>query len=241
LSGCGVVGNARALGAVGREALKDQPAQHTELSAEAPDYPAMCSRDPGLQAGSPRMAPAPRASRIGSHEAWSWLTSLLPTAWVSALPCDDRRRPHRPDSRRKPGTAASRGDRCTPWAAHGPTSRPSLLGAILLKPRAIGAAPDEAPKHRGDLALLLGLARSPRSCARSPRSCARSPRSCARSPRSCDRRNVGGCADKELDVRAHPPGGPRLDPITRCSRSGSCDAKGAARSAAAGGTGSRPG
>lgn len=41
--------------------------------------------------------------------------------------------------------------------------RPSLLGAILLKARAVGAAPDEAAKHRGDLAFLLGLADDPRS------------------------------------------------------------------------------
>lgn len=43
--------------------------------------------------------------------------------------------------------------------------RPSLLGAILLKARAVGAAPDEAAKHRGDLAFLLGLIVDPRSLA----------------------------------------------------------------------------
>jgi predicted nucleotidyltransferase len=43
--------------------------------------------------------------------------------------------------------------------------RPSLLGAILLKARAIGAAPDEAEKHRGDLAFLLGLIDDPRTLA----------------------------------------------------------------------------
>lgn len=40
--------------------------------------------------------------------------------------------------------------------------RPSLLAAILLKARAVGAAPDEATKHPGDLAFLLGLVRDPR-------------------------------------------------------------------------------
>lgn len=44
----------------------------------------------------------------------------------------------------------------------GQLRRPSLLGAILLKARAIGAAPDEAAKHRGDLAFLCGLVRDPR-------------------------------------------------------------------------------
>lgn len=43
--------------------------------------------------------------------------------------------------------------------------RPSLLGAILLKARAVGAAPDEAAKHRGDLAVLLGLVADPRTLA----------------------------------------------------------------------------
>ncbi len=43
--------------------------------------------------------------------------------------------------------------------------RPSLLGAILLKARAVGAAPDEAAKHRGDLAFLLGLVADPRALA----------------------------------------------------------------------------
>jgi len=43
--------------------------------------------------------------------------------------------------------------------------RPSLLGAILLKARAVGAAPDEAAKHRGDLAALLGLVADPRALA----------------------------------------------------------------------------
>ncbi len=43
--------------------------------------------------------------------------------------------------------------------------RPSLLGAILLKARAVGAAPDEAAKHRGDLASLLGLIADPRTLA----------------------------------------------------------------------------
>lgn len=43
--------------------------------------------------------------------------------------------------------------------------RPSLLGAILLKARAVGAAPAEASKHLGDLAFLLGLVPDPRSLA----------------------------------------------------------------------------
>jgi predicted nucleotidyltransferase len=43
--------------------------------------------------------------------------------------------------------------------------RPSLVGAILLKARAVGAAPDEAAKHLGDLAFLLGLIVDPRSLA----------------------------------------------------------------------------
>lgn len=43
--------------------------------------------------------------------------------------------------------------------------RPSLLGAILLKSRAVEAAPGEADKHRGDLAFLLGLIADPRSLA----------------------------------------------------------------------------
>lgn len=47
--------------------------------------------------------------------------------------------------------------------------RPSLLGAILLKARAVGVAPGEAAKHRGDLAFLLGLADDPRSLAGSLR------------------------------------------------------------------------
>jgi hypothetical protein len=47
----------------------------------------------------------------------------------------------------------------------GQLRRPSLLGAILLKARAVGAAPDEAAKHRGDLVFLLGLTRDPRSLA----------------------------------------------------------------------------
>jgi hypothetical protein len=40
-----------------------------------------------------------------------------------------------------------------------------LLGAILLKARAVGAAPDEAAKHRGDSVFLVGLTRDPRSLA----------------------------------------------------------------------------
>lgn len=48
----------------------------------------------------------------------------------------------------------------------GALPRPSLLGAILLKARAVGAAPDEAAKHRGDLAFLLGLVADPRTLAR---------------------------------------------------------------------------
>jgi hypothetical protein len=47
----------------------------------------------------------------------------------------------------------------------GSLPRPSLLGAILLKARAMGAAPDEAAKHRGDLAFLLGLIADPRALA----------------------------------------------------------------------------
>lgn len=47
----------------------------------------------------------------------------------------------------------------------GTLPRPSLLGAILLKARAVGAAPDESAKHRGDLAFLLGLVGDPRSLA----------------------------------------------------------------------------
>jgi hypothetical protein len=47
----------------------------------------------------------------------------------------------------------------------GEVRRPSLLGAILLKARAVDAAPDEAGKHRGDLAFLLGLVPDPRSLA----------------------------------------------------------------------------
>lgn len=43
--------------------------------------------------------------------------------------------------------------------------RPSLLGAILLKVRAVDAAPEEAAKHRGDLAFLLGIVADPRSLA----------------------------------------------------------------------------
>lgn len=66
--------------------------------------------------------------------------------------------------------------------------RPSLLAAILLKSRAIGAAPDEARKHRGDLALLLGLVRDPRAL--------------ATELRPTERRWLR--ARKELDDRAHP-------------------------------------
>ena len=47
----------------------------------------------------------------------------------------------------------------------GQLRRPSLLGAILLKARAVGAAPEEAAKHRGDLAFLCGLVRDPRTLA----------------------------------------------------------------------------
>ena len=43
--------------------------------------------------------------------------------------------------------------------------RPSLLGAILLKARAVDAARDEAAKHEADLTFLLGLVPDPRSLA----------------------------------------------------------------------------
>jgi hypothetical protein len=47
----------------------------------------------------------------------------------------------------------------------GQLRRPSLVGAILLKARAVGAAPGEATKHLGDLAFLCGLVRDPRALA----------------------------------------------------------------------------
>lgn len=43
--------------------------------------------------------------------------------------------------------------------------RPSLLGAILIKARAVDVAPGEAAKHRGDLAFLCGLVADPRALA----------------------------------------------------------------------------
>ena len=46
--------------------------------------------------------------------------------------------------------------------------RPSLLGAILIKARAVGAAPEEASKHRGDVAFLCGLIEDPRALAGGP-------------------------------------------------------------------------
>lgn len=44
----------------------------------------------------------------------------------------------------------------------GQLRRPSSLGAILLKARAVDAAPAEAAKHRDDLAFLLGIVADPR-------------------------------------------------------------------------------
>lgn len=66
--------------------------------------------------------------------------------------------------------------------------RPSLLGAILIKARAVDVAPGEATKHRGDLAFLCGLVADPRALAAD---LSRSERGWLR-----DR--------KELSGRAHP-------------------------------------
>lgn len=81
--------------------------------------------------------------------------------------------------------------------------RPSLLGAILLKARAVGAAPDEAAKHRGDLAFCSGSRTI------------RGPSSSRSGRRSANGYAPGGSWPS---VRTRP-GGCRVGPTTPSSRS----------------------